>query len=143
MAFKNQNKCHFGIFKKSLPGCSTALLCLVSCSENSLIYLLQNCERMSIEAFLEKFKAQAAAMPSIGKTLKMVVDDQVVFIDLTGDTPQVSTEDREADCTISASMETLEKLRNGELNPMMAVMGGKVKIKGDMSVAMKLQSLLS
>ncbi len=82
-------------------------------------------------------------MPSIGKTLKMVVDDQVVFIDLTGDTPQVSTEDREADCTISASMETLEKLRNGELNPMMAVMGGKVKIKGDMSVAMKLQSLLS
>ncbi|MEY4106105.1 MAG: hypothetical protein RL181_447 [Bacteroidota bacterium] len=82
-------------------------------------------------------------MPSIGKTLKMVVDDQVVFIDLTGDTPAVSTEDREADCTISASMETLEKLRSGELNPMMAVMGGKVKIKGDMSVAMKLQSLLS
>jgi len=73
----------------------------------------------------------------------MVVDDQVVFIDLTGDTPAVSTEDREADCTISASMETLEKLRSGELNPMMAVMGGKVKIKGDMSVAMKLQSLLS
>jgi putative sterol carrier protein len=98
---------------------------------------------MSVEAFLEKFKAQAAAMPSIGKTLKMVVDDQVVFIDLTGDTPVVSTEDREADCTISASMETLEKLRSGELNPMMAVMGGKVKIKGDMSVAMKLQSLLS
>ena len=82
-------------------------------------------------------------MPSIGKTLKMVVDDQVVFIDLTGYTPAVSTEDREADCTISASMETLEKLRSGELNPMMAVMGGKVKIKGDMSVAMKLQSLLS
>jgi putative sterol carrier protein len=31
---------------------------------------------------------------------------------------------------------------NGDLNPMMAVMTGKVKISGDMSVAMKLQNLL-
>ena len=34
------------------------------------------------------------------------------------------------------------KLVKGELNPMMAVMTGKVKIKGDMGVAMKLQSLV-
>jgi putative sterol carrier protein len=34
------------------------------------------------------------------------------------------------------------QLKNGELNPMMAVMSGKVKIKGDMGLAMKLQSLI-
>jgi putative sterol carrier protein len=34
------------------------------------------------------------------------------------------------------------KLKTGDLNPMMAVMSGKVKIKGDMGLAMKLQSLL-
>ncbi len=97
---------------------------------------------MSFEALFEKFKAQAASMPPIGKTLKMVVDEHIVFLDLTSETPSISSEDREADCTITASMETLEKLRTGDLNPMMAVMSGKVKIKGDMSVAMKLQSLL-
>jgi putative sterol carrier protein len=33
-------------------------------------------------------------------------------------------------------------LLHGDLNPMMAVMTGKVKISGDMTVAMKLQNLL-
>ena len=90
---------------------------------------------MSFEAVLEQFKAHAEKMPSIGKTLKMVFDEGVVFIDLTGDTPSISSEDKDADCTISTSLDVL--------NPMMAVMSGKVKIKGDMGVAMKLQSLLS
>ncbi|MBL0023782.1 MAG: SCP2 sterol-binding domain-containing protein [Saprospiraceae bacterium] len=36
----------------------------------------------------------------------------------------------------------LLQLKNGELNPMMAVMSGKIKIKGDMGLAMKLQSLI-
>jgi putative sterol carrier protein len=35
------------------------------------------------------------------------------------------------------------KLKNGEINPMMAVMGGQVKIGGDMGLATKIQSLLS
>ena len=34
-------------------------------------------------------------------------------------------------------------LFNGDFNPMMAMMGGKIKIKGDMGLAMKLQGLLS
>ncbi|MFM8449623.1 MAG: SCP2 sterol-binding domain-containing protein [Haliscomenobacter sp.] len=98
---------------------------------------------MSFESLFDQFKAKVASMPPIGKTLKLVVDEHIVFLDLTTDTPQISSEDKEADCTISASMETLEKLRKGELNPMMAAMSGKIKIKGDMGVAMKLQSLFS
>jgi putative sterol carrier protein len=31
---------------------------------------------------------------------------------------------------------------SGELNPMAAFMGGKMKVSGDMGVAMKLQNLL-
>ncbi len=98
---------------------------------------------MTIDSILEQFKARAASMPSIGKTLKIVLDQGAVFIDLSGDTPSISSEDREADCTITTTVETLEQLRSGSLNPMMAVMSGKIKIKGDMSVAMKLQSMLS
>jgi putative sterol carrier protein len=98
---------------------------------------------MTIDAILDQFKAKASSMPTIGKTMKIVLDEGTVFIDLSGDTPSISNEDREADCTITTTVETLEQLRSGSLNPMMAVMGGKVKIKGDMGVAMKLQSMLS
>ena len=33
-------------------------------------------------------------------------------------------------------------LKNGKVNPMMAVMTGKLKIKGDTGLAMKLQSFM-
>ncbi len=97
---------------------------------------------MALKEITEAFKAQAAKAGSLGKSLKFVFEEGVVFIDLTGEQPLVSNDDREADCTITTKVETLDKLRKGEINPMMAVMTGKVKIKGDMGVAMKLQSLL-
>ena len=48
---------------------------------------------------------------------------------------------READCTISASEETLVKIAKGEANPTTAYMTGKLKIQGDMGAALKLQKL--
>ena len=98
---------------------------------------------MTLDAITEQFKALASKAPSIGKTLKFVFDEGTVFVDLSGDTPSVSNENKVADCTISTSVENLMKLRSGDLNPMMAVISGKVKIEGDMGVAMKLQSLFS
>jgi putative sterol carrier protein len=47
----------------------------------------------------------------------------------------------EADCEISASEESFEKIVSGEQNPTTAYMTGKLKIKGDMGAAMKLQKL--
>jgi putative sterol carrier protein len=47
----------------------------------------------------------------------------------------------DADCTISTSEETFMKLVRGEQNPTTAYMTGKIKIKGDMGAAMKLQKL--
>jgi putative sterol carrier protein len=49
--------------------------------------------------------------------------------------------DTGGDCTISTSAETFEKVVNGEQNPTAAYMSGKLKIKGDMGAAMKLQKL--
>jgi putative sterol carrier protein len=45
------------------------------------------------------------------------------------------------DCSISTSAETFEKVVKGEQNPTTAYMSGKLKIKGDMGAAMKLQKL--
>ena len=47
----------------------------------------------------------------------------------------------DADCTLSASEETLMKIAKGEANPTTAYMTGKLKIKGDMGAALKLQKL--
>jgi putative sterol carrier protein len=47
----------------------------------------------------------------------------------------------EADATISTSGETFEKIVAGEQNPTTAYMTGKLKIKGDMGAAMKLQKI--
>ena len=49
--------------------------------------------------------------------------------------------DTGGDCTISSSAETFEKVVKGEQNPTAAYMSGKLKIKGDMGAAMKLQKL--
>ncbi len=47
----------------------------------------------------------------------------------------------QADCTISASDDTFRQIVSGDQNPTSAYMTGKLKVKGDMGAAMKLQKL--
>ena len=75
--------------------------------------------------------------------------DRTVKIDLKGegvifiDGPTVSNEDVAADCTLVVSLTDLVALAKGQLDPAMAMMRGRLKVKGDMSVAMQLPALLS
>ena len=64
--------------------------------------------------------------------------DGVIVID--GAT--ISTTDQETDCTIKLSLSDLEDLIAGDLSPTAAFMTGKIKIEGDMSVAMALSQLI-
>jgi len=95
-----------------------------------------------IEEIIAKIKEQAVSASPIGDTLKFMLDDKAVFLDGTGDANVVTEEDKDASCTITTDSETFAALQSGDLNPMSAVMTGKVKIAGDMGLAMKLQSLL-
>jgi putative sterol carrier protein len=63
---------------------------------------------------------------------KVEVDDGTVTVTEGGG---------DADVQISASEETFQKIVAGEQNPTSAYMTGKLKIKGDMGAAMKLQKL--
>jgi putative sterol carrier protein len=65
-------------------------------------------------------------------TWKVDVDDGKV---------SVTEGEGDADTTISANQETFEKIAKGEQNATSAYMTGKLKIKGDMGAAMKLQKL--
>jgi len=64
--------------------------------------------------------------------------DGVIVID--GAT--ISTTDAPTDCTIKLSLGDLEDLIAGDLSPTAAFMTGKIKIEGDMSVAMALSQLI-
>jgi len=64
--------------------------------------------------------------------------DGVVILD----NGRVSTEEQPTDCALRLSTENLKKLLRGQLNPMTAVMMGKIKMSGDMAVAMRLGKLI-
>lgn len=77
----------------------------------------------------------------VNAVINFKFDEGVIHLDDTVTPVVVSNEDKNADCTIKMSLESFEKMMKGNLNPMMAFMGGKMKIDGDKGVAMKLASL--
>ncbi|HEY2073008.1 MAG TPA: SCP2 sterol-binding domain-containing protein [Gaiellaceae bacterium] len=62
-------------------------------------------------------------------------------VDVDDGTVTVKEGSGDADVTIATSQETFEKIIAGDQNPTSAYMTGKLKVKGDMGAAMKLQKL--
>ena len=83
--------------------------------------------------------AEGKDLSVLGGTVKLVVDDQIVFVTPEGD---ISGSDDDADCTMTIDSETMQAIMNGETSGQAAFMTGKVKIAGDMGIAMKLQSVI-
>jgi putative sterol carrier protein len=63
-----------------------------------------------------------------------------LFID--GASGVADNSDGTADATISVNWDDFTKIAAGQMDPTMAFMQGKLKVTGDMSVAMQLQSLM-
>ena len=108
-----------------------------------LFLLLKKINIMNPEKMISQFEKRASTSEPIGGKIKFEVDGIGIIIDGTDEKNIVKASDDTADCTISLSADVLEKLRDGQINPMMAVMGGDIKISGDMGLAMKVQSLMS
>jgi putative sterol carrier protein len=80
----------------------------------------------------------------LGGTLRFDFgNDGSVFIDGKS-SPNTVTDGngKSADCTISVSLETFEKMVKGELDATSAFMQGKLRVAGDMGLAMKLGPIL-
>ncbi len=98
---------------------------------------------MTLQELTDQIRLKAEHADSLNATAKLITDQGVIYIDAKQSPAVVSNEDKDADCELHVSMENLEKLGSGELNPMMAFMGGKLKVKGDMGVAMKMGQVMS
>ena len=65
------------------------------------------------------------------------------FVDLMGDMPDIAAGVKDdANCTITMAGQDLVDITSGKLNGQMAFMTGKLKIAGDMGLAMKLTKIL-
>ncbi len=83
--------------------------------------------------------AEAKAVVA-GKRLRFDFGEEgSIYLD--GVAEEVSNGDGVADTTVRVSFSDFLAMADGSLNSTMAFMQGKVKIEGDMSVAMQLQSV--
>jgi len=99
---------------------------------------------MSLEDITTEIRDKAQSMDAGGKKIKIDLQgDGTIFIDGSTTPPTVSNDDNEADVTLIISEENFEGLMDGSLNPQMAFMMGKLKIDGDMGLALKLGDLFS
>ena len=62
-------------------------------------------------------------------------------VDVEDGNVKVTENAEDADVTITTTEDTFEKIVSGEQNATSAYMTGKLKVKGDMGAAMKLQKL--
>jgi len=99
---------------------------------------------VTVREFFDSLEGRADASKTAGMTNSYLfdiegagkwtvrVDDGKVSVSEGGD---------DADAVITTSEATFEKIVSGEQNPTSAYMTGKLKVKGDMGAAMKLQKL--
>jgi len=97
---------------------------------------------MDLPTATTTLRSKASGANSLGASLKFDCgDDGVVVLDGSSGANTVDNTNRDADCTIACTIDTLGELLSGELNPTTAFMTGRITVSGDMGVALKLQSV--
>jgi putative sterol carrier protein len=97
-----------------------------------------------VQQIISEMGSRLGANSGLGGTLKFDFGDAgTVLIDGKA-TPNTVSDGtgKSADCTITVTLETFEKMVKGELDGTSAFMQGKLRVAGDMGLAMKLGPIL-
>lgn len=98
---------------------------------------------MDLEEVTAALRQRVGDNSGLGASIKFDFGgDGVIHIDGLSTPNSVTNDDKDATCVISISMEDFRAMTKGELDPTTAFMMGRLKVDGDMSVAMKLSNLL-
>ena len=98
----------------------------------------------SVREFFEGLEARIDASRLAGMSNSYLFDiegEGQWVVDVRDGKLTVTEGTSEADTTIQTSGETFDRIASGDQNPTTAYMTGKLKVKGDMGAAMKLQKL--
>ena len=88
-----------------------------------------------------KQNAEGKDLSVLPGSIKWVVDSQIVF--MNPDNGEITDDDVVAACTITTDMETFKGMYDKSVSPQAAFMTGKLKVEGDMGIALKLQSVIN
>jgi putative sterol carrier protein len=98
---------------------------------------------MTLDAVTAQIRQKLALAPHISAKVKFDFgDDGIVFVDTTQNPAAISHEDADADVTLSSSIATFQGFIDGTQDPNIAFMTGKLKVKGSMGLALKLNAIL-
>jgi len=97
----------------------------------------------SLSDVTTKIRDKMGQDSGLGAVLKFDLgEDGVIVLDGKSDPNKVTNDDVDADCTVGVALDDLTAMIGGDLDPMAAFSLGKLRIDGDMGVAMKLGSLM-
>ena len=98
---------------------------------------------MNLEACTQAIRTKVGADIGLAATLKFDCGaDGVIWIVGVSTPNSVCNDNKDADCTVGITLENLGALITGDLEPTTGFMAGKLKVSGDMGVAMRLQRVL-
>ncbi|MCC6598706.1 MAG: SCP2 sterol-binding domain-containing protein [Alphaproteobacteria bacterium] len=98
---------------------------------------------MSLESVTQRIKEKMTLAGGLRARVKFNFGEEgLIFVDTTQTPALISHEDMEADTTLSCSLKTLNGILEGTQDPNIAFVMGKLKIKGSMGLAMKLNAIL-
>ena len=98
---------------------------------------------MNIQECTEAIRTKVGDSSGLDAVLKFDCgSDGQIVIDGVSSPNTVDNSDRDADCTVEITLDNLNNLLDGKLDPITGFMGGKFKVSGDMSIAMKLQRVI-
>mgnify|MGYP005634390987 FL=1 len=99
---------------------------------------------MSLQELTDGMRDRVGEDCGLGAVVKWDFgDDEFLMLDATQVPNVVTNDDGEADCTLKIALDDFLSMIQGELDGTTAFMTGKLKIEGDMGIAMKLQGVLS
>ncbi len=94
---------------------------------------------MTLDELTARVRGSVGDESGLNATVKFVFPNEgILYIDGLSKPNTVSNDDKDSTITVTVSRENFENIINKKLNPKLALMTGKLRLRGDIRIAMRL-----